>query len=311
MSPPAPLGIALGWHGLPYEDLLEAVRLAEDLGYAAAFVDGDVSQIRSRGEGDVLDGWTLTAALLARTERIEIGSIRLVHHWNAAKLAQAAATLDRITPGRLRFVCSVGGQPADRRFGLPFPPAADRVAWLDETLAAVRALWRGETVTCAGRFVCLDEARVRPTPAGGGLPITVAARGPRLLEVAATHADRWDVNLPPFAERVGAAAEHLAAACRARGRDPDAIERSQWIFARPGRDPGDPALAREYRSLNPWFADVPDERIGDAMLAGEPAACTERLAAWREELHLDLPVLDLSGLDLDAVRQALRRMASR
>jgi alkanesulfonate monooxygenase SsuD/methylene tetrahydromethanopterin reductase-like flavin-dependent oxidoreductase (luciferase family) len=100
------------------------VRRAEALGYRCAFVDGDVSMLPSRGEGDVLDGWTVTAALLAATERIEIGSIRLVHHWNAAKLAQAVATAERIAPGRLRLQISIGAQPADARFGLPFPPAA-------------------------------------------------------------------------------------------------------------------------------------------------------------------------------------------
>jgi alkanesulfonate monooxygenase SsuD/methylene tetrahydromethanopterin reductase-like flavin-dependent oxidoreductase (luciferase family) len=124
------LGIAFGWHAVPFEALLALVRRAEAAGYAAAYVDGDVSVLESRGEGDVLDGWTLTTALLARTERIQIGSIRLPHHWNAAKLAQATATAERLFPGRLRFLASIGGHEADRRFGLPFPTPDERIAWL-------------------------------------------------------------------------------------------------------------------------------------------------------------------------------------
>ena len=50
------LALALCWHSLGFEELLDVVRMAEDLGYAAVYVDGDVSQIPSRGEGDVLDG---------------------------------------------------------------------------------------------------------------------------------------------------------------------------------------------------------------------------------------------------------------
>ena len=61
------LGVALGWHALAFEELLGLVRRAEASGYAAAYVDGDVSQLESRGEGDVLDGWTVTTALLAQT----------------------------------------------------------------------------------------------------------------------------------------------------------------------------------------------------------------------------------------------------
>ena len=106
---------------------------------------------------DVLDGWTLTTALLARTQRIQIGSMRLVHHWNAARLAQATASAERIAPGRLRFLISIGDRPHDERFGLQRPNAGERVLWLDEMLTAVRGLWRGESVSMNGRFVTLDE----------------------------------------------------------------------------------------------------------------------------------------------------------
>jgi alkanesulfonate monooxygenase SsuD/methylene tetrahydromethanopterin reductase-like flavin-dependent oxidoreductase (luciferase family) len=205
------LGAAFGWHSLAFEELLALVRRAEALGYAAAYVDGDVSVIESRGDGDVLDGWTTTIALLAKTERIQIGSIRLPHHWNAARLAQAAASAERIFPGRLRFLCSIGAQRADARFGLPLRPLPERIAWLDETLGAVRALWRGEDVTLAGRYVQLERARVRPVPPPGHIPIEVGARRPPLLELVARHADRWDVNLPPIRKRVEEASGRPAA----------------------------------------------------------------------------------------------------
>ena len=83
------LGLALGWHALAWEDLQDLVRRAEAAGFAAVYLDGDVSMLGRRHQADVLDGWTVTTAILARTLRIQVGSIRLVHHWNAAKLAQA------------------------------------------------------------------------------------------------------------------------------------------------------------------------------------------------------------------------------
>ena len=53
---------------------------------------------------------------------------------------------------------------------------------------------------------------------------------------------------------IAEAAASLERACREARRDPASIERSMWIFARPGRDPGDPALRAEFRRWNPWFA---------------------------------------------------------
>lgn len=301
------LALAFAWHTLPFEDLLALVRRAEDAGFAAVFVDGDVSQLASRGDGDVLDGWTLTATLLARTMRIPIGSIRLVHHWHAARLAQAVSTQERVAPGRLRFLCSIGAQRADARFGLPFLPAADRIDWLDETLGALRRLWAGEEVRCDGRFVRLSGARVRPLPRGGRLPIEVAGRGRRMLEVVAAHADVWDLNLPPLERCVAPAVAALEGACATRGRDPASIARSMWIFTRPGLEPGAPALREAWRRWNPWWGALENEEIDQATAAG--AGARARIESLAARFGLSHPVADLSGLPADAARQALDALA--
>src|SRR5262245_51021502 len=279
-------GVAFTWHCLAWEDLLELVARAEALGYDTAYVDGDVTQL-SRREVDVLDGWTATTALIARTQRIRIASIRLVQHWNAARLAQVAATAERIAPGRHHFFASIGDRPEDRAWGLPLLSASDRVAWLDETLDAVRALWRGESVTCSGRFVALEGARVRPVPPGGRLSIEVGAKGSRLLAVVARHADVWNVNWPAIPARVAAAAAELARRCRAEGRAPEAIRRRMWIFTRAEPlSPGD-ALA-EFRRWNPWFGGLSDAEVAPALVVGKPAECRERLASLAAQLGLEM-----------------------
>jgi alkanesulfonate monooxygenase SsuD/methylene tetrahydromethanopterin reductase-like flavin-dependent oxidoreductase (luciferase family) len=299
------VGVALGWHQLGWEALVAAAQRAEALGYAVLYHDGDVSMLSQRRDAEVLDGWTVTTALLARTAQIAIGSIRLVHFWNAARLAQAAVTADRITPGRFRFLVGVGDRPEDPRFGLRQPPVADRIAWLDESLDAARALWRGETVTRQGRFVTLERARVRPTPGGGGLPIEIAAKGPRLLRVVARHADVWNMNLPPIPRRVAAADQALADACGALGRDPGQIARQLWIFTRVQTRPDPAAALAEFRRFNPWFADLPDAELRGALLAGRGEDCAQQLRELCESLRLDLPVIDLSGLGASEVLHAL------
>jgi len=303
------LGVAFGWYAHPWDTLAELVESAEALGYAAAFVDGDVSMLGGSRKAEVLDGWTATVALLARTRRIQIGSMRLVHHWNAARLAQAVASAERIAPGRLRFLISIGDRPHDERFGLQRPSASERVIWLDETLRALRGLWRGESVSMSGRFVVLDGARIQPAPPAGRIPIAIAGRRPKLLELVAAHADSWEINLPPLPARVAEASALLERACRERGRDPAQIERSMWIFTRVDASE-DPARAiAEYRRLNPWFGDLSDDECAAALVVGGAEHCRERFAALADELDLDLPVVDLSGLDAAASRLALEAMA--
>ncbi len=303
------LGVALGAHTHAFETLLALVRHAEDCGYEVAHVDGDVSMLAKRTEAETLDGFTTQLALLAETSRIAIGSLRLPHHWNAARLAQAAATAVRIFGGRFRFCATAGAQPIDRRFGLPYGSGAERVERLDETLEAVRALWRGESVSRAGRFVTLDDARIRPAPPGGRIPIEIAGRGRRLLGVVARHGDSWDVNWPPIRRRVLGAAGWLAEACEAEGRDPAEVRRSQWIFTRIVMTRNDAALEAEFRRINPWFAEIASEELGEGLVAGEAAACRDRLAEIREGLGIDLPILDLTGLEAEASRQVMEALA--
>lgn len=303
------LAAHLGGHHRDFDETLALVRRAEALGYRAVYVDGDVSMLPSRGDAPVFDGWTATVACLARTTRIEIGSIRLVHHWNAARLALAIATAEQIAPGRLRVLTSIGAQPTDRRFGLSFPPVAERIAWLGETLGAVRRLLAGEVVTQHGNHVVLEQASVRPVPRGGHIPIEVAGAGPRLLRVVAQYADRWDLNVAPIPARVAEANARLAAACAEIGRDPAEIGRSMWVFVRPGADPADPALRAEQRRWNPWFRSLTDAELEAAVIAGPAELCRDRIAALRDASGIDLPVLDLSGLGQAAAEAALEVLA--
>ena len=82
------------------------------------------------------------------------------------------------------------------------------------------------------------------------------------------------------------------------------------LAARVG-DPDDPTIRAAYRRFNPWFDFVPDARLGEAIVAGDPKACRDRVDEIRARLGIDLPVLDLSGLDLEATRRVMQALAPR
>jgi len=276
---------------------LALVRRAEALGYDAAFIDGDVSMLPKHPARTPLHGFTATTAMLHQTQRIAVGSIRLVHHWNAAVLAHALASLDALVPGRILPLISIGGRPADARFGLPLLTVPERIAWLDESLDAITRLWRGETVSSAGRYVTLDQARVRPIPPRERLQLAIAAKGERMLELVARYAARWDLNLPPVARRVRDAEQKLQLACEAHHRDPANIRRQMWLYTRIAGRSTMPAIRSAFRELNPWFAYLQDFELDEAIVSGTVEECRARIETVQQELILDLAILDLSGLD--------------
>jgi hypothetical protein len=139
---------------------------------------------------------------------------------------------------------------------------------------------------------------------GGG------AAGARLLRWWPAMRPSWDLNVPPVARLVREATSHLEAACQAVGRDPTAIGRSMWLFARPGRPAGDASLASEFRRWHPWFRSLPEADLGEAILAGPAPACRARIAAIRGDLGIDLPILDLAGLPQPEAERALADLAA-
>jgi hypothetical protein len=70
------------------------------------------------------------------------------------------------------------------------------------------------------------------------------------------------------------------------------------------------ALA-EYRRLNPWFNQVPDEEIEGSLVLGDAGECRRAFLGLASELRLDLPVVDLSGLPAEPSRTVLEALAPR
>ncbi len=105
-------------------------------------------------------------------------------------------------------------------------------------------------------------------PARPDLPILIAAKRPRMLELTARHADAW--NLAWFGapdERWRGAREQLAAACAAVGRDPDTLERTVGVTVRyPDLMPA--AATPDGEAAKP----PPPALVGDAEIAAGLAA---------------------------------------
>jgi F420-dependent oxidoreductase-like protein len=216
---------------LPFETLVERWQYFEQLGFDSAW-DCDHFNQPSQPEGPYFEGWTLLAALAARTERIRVGVLVSSNTFrHPALLAQMAVTLDHVSNGRLELGFGAGWfAPEHERFGIEFLPPGQRVDQFREAVEILDSLLRNETTTFDGRYYKLDGAYVRPTPVQKPRPpLTLGAHRTRMLRICAEYADSWNSfgTVDEIRERNAILDEH----CAAIGRDPGEITRSFYGWA--------------------------------------------------------------------------------
>jgi alkanesulfonate monooxygenase SsuD/methylene tetrahydromethanopterin reductase-like flavin-dependent oxidoreductase (luciferase family) len=230
---------------LPWPTLAQRWEVLDASGFDSAWVGDHFSLARLPGT-PLFEGWTLLAALAARTARIRLGPmVTTITYRNPALLAKQALTLDHIADGRLELGIGAGGNPHDHAMtGVPAWEVKERVGRFREFVEIVDALLRQgpdhhETTTYTGRYYGVEGAALapgslqRPRP-----PLTLAALGRASITLAARYADTWN----SFVMRPVSAADALTLtrdrsamledACAAVNRDPTTIVRSllSWPF---------------------------------------------------------------------------------
>ncbi len=140
------------------------------------------------------DPWIALAAVATSTERIRIGPmVTPLPRRRPWKVAREAATLDRLSGGRL--VLGVGlGDPSLEEFAWFGEAGEDhrtRAGMLDEGLAILAGLWSGEPFAFAGEYYRLHEMTFLPTPVQSPrIPIWVGGWWPN--QAPMRRAARWD-----------------------------------------------------------------------------------------------------------------------
>jgi len=169
--------------------------------------------------------WLAFAA--ARTERLNLGtSVVVASQHSAAILAKRVATLDALSGGRLRLGVGIGWQREEyRACGVPY---RDRGRRLDETIEAMRVLWRDEWATYRGKHVDFENVHMDTKPfRAEGVPILIGGS----TEVAAQRAGRLGDGWYPYVispEDFGRGVETVRSTAKAAGRDPGRIGITIW-----------------------------------------------------------------------------------
>jgi alkanesulfonate monooxygenase SsuD/methylene tetrahydromethanopterin reductase-like flavin-dependent oxidoreductase (luciferase family) len=219
------LGVVLPLFSGDPGKVLDAAREAEDLGFDGAFVFDHFFPPGAPRDRPALEAFTTLAAVATVTERIAVGTlVTRVSLRPAGMLAKLGAWLDAASEARL--VLGVGtGDPIDRpehdAYGIPMLGRTDRRAQLEETVMALKALWRGERYE-GGRFVPALQGPVLPAPARpGGPPVWLGGQADEVVRIAGRSADGWNGwGLDP--ESFRAKAGLLASEATAAGRSAEA-----------------------------------------------------------------------------------------
>jgi coenzyme F420-dependent glucose-6-phosphate dehydrogenase len=143
--------------------LVHYARLAEQAGFTA-ISSSDHFQPWSSQQGESGFAWAWLGAAMQATALPFSVVCAPGQRYHPVLIAQAAATLAEMFPGRFRLALGSGEALNERVIGDAWPPKAERNARLVECVQVIRALWAGETVTHDGR-VRVETARLYTRPA--------------------------------------------------------------------------------------------------------------------------------------------------
>ena len=248
-------------------------REAEGSGWDGFFL---WDHIAWEGATHYADPWISLSAIAVETGSIRIGPmVTPLPRRRPWKVAHEAATLDRLSGGRLTLGVGIGGR--EREFGF-FGEEGDakrRAAMLDEGLEILTKMWDSEPFTHQGEHYQITEAHLTPPPAQRPrIPIWIAGTWPRKRPFL--RALRWDGYAPEGSDGSPLTPEEV--------REMHGLASEQ----RGGNEPFDIRISGSTRG------DSPDEASRKVTRLAEAGA------TWWDE------TLSPSGMSLEEARERVR-----
>jgi G6PDH family F420-dependent oxidoreductase len=199
----AHIGYSLSTEEHRPEELVRFARMAE----AAGFEYGSISDhyhpwIDAQGNSPF--AWTVLGAIANATDRLELitGITCPTMRYHPAIVAQAAATVASLAPGRFSLGVGTGENLNEHIVGAKWPPYETRAAMLEEAVEIIRRLWTGETVDHEGKHFTVENARLYTLP-DEPTPLLVAGSGEKAAALAGRIGDGF-IGVTPKKELVEA-----------------------------------------------------------------------------------------------------------
>lgn len=138
---------------------------------------------------------SLLSVIAGATERLKIGTNAVVLGFrDPLTFARQCAALDFLSEGRFLPVIGVGSAnlPAWKATGRSHEARGARA---NEALEIITRLWRGESVTVAGRYFRMHEATISPLPVQDPLPLWIGGASPAAIRRTVRYGTGWLAGL--------------------------------------------------------------------------------------------------------------------
>ncbi len=264
--------------------------------------------------------WSWLGAAAMRTERVEFATSVTcpLFHYHPALIAQAAATVHRLSGGRFMLGVGTGENINEGPMGFEFPGYQERIDRMDEALSIIHRLFAGEKVDHRGRYYTVDKARLYSPPLGE-LPVLMAAGGPRSAAFAGGNADGLITSVKDTTETNAKVIEPFHTAAHAAGRRDGVVLATRWVVSAGGEDEAWRALGSMRGLRAPGRLDAVDPAVlrqrADEMDRGEildrytvvsgSEAVIEAYSPLVSELEADIVAIQVASVDPDATLRML------
>jgi G6PDH family F420-dependent oxidoreductase len=181
-------------HGAPA--LVDQARAAEAAGFERIWISDHYHPWNDE-QGESTFVWAVIGAIAAATERLHVTTavtcptVRI----HPAVIAQAAATVATLLPGRFALGVGSGEALNEHILGDRWPSADERLEMLEEAVAVMRLLWTEGVHSHEGAHYVVDHAQIYSRPAAPP-PILVSGFGPKSIDVAARIGDGFISTKP-------------------------------------------------------------------------------------------------------------------
>jgi coenzyme F420-dependent glucose-6-phosphate dehydrogenase len=175
------LGYAASFEQFHPTDLLNYSKQAEKVGFGAVMASDHFHPwVPSQGHSAFV--WSWMGALGAQTNlRFGTGVTPPGYRYHPAVIAQAAATLEAMFPGRFYLGLGAGEALNEHIIGDYWPEAPVRLERLMEAIEIIQALFTGKVVKHRGAHFNVESAKIYTMP-DAPPPIYVATSGPIMAQ---------------------------------------------------------------------------------------------------------------------------------
>jgi len=277
---PIRFGVQTGQQNIEWEQLRSFWEKADGWGFDSLWVFDHFYPIFTPDPaGPCLEGWTLLSALSQTATHARIGALVNGNTYrNPALTAKMAATLDRISGGRLNLGLGAGWFEGEHRsLGFDFKTVGGRLQALDEACQIIKGMFTQEKTTLHGKHYNVVDAVCDPKPMQKDLPLMIGGHGEKvLLKLVAQHADMWNMGNADAAEMkrlIGVIERHGDTV----GRDTDEIEKTLML----GLCYKAPKQREEtLSSIIAMMAQTTPKHARDMMMIGSKQECIDKVEGY-------------------------------